>query len=82
MFRKIALGFRSTHRVQHAKAVLFSFLVAMTLVAMNAQAALTLDSAAILADVATVVGFITTVGLAILGLVYVAKVIGWAKKAG
>lgn len=55
---------------------------AASLLAMNAHAALTLDNTAILADIATVVGFITAVGLAILGMVYVAKSLKWAKSAG
>lgn len=55
---------------------------AVALAPTSAHAALTLDTTSILADIATVVAFITTVGLAILGLVYVAKSIGWAKKAG
>ena len=67
---------------RRGKAAVVAFGTAGSMVAMNAQAALTLDSTAILADIATVVGFITTVGLAILGLVYTAKALGWAKKAG
>jgi uncharacterized membrane protein len=47
-----------------------------------AYAALTLDSTAILADVATCVAFITAVGLGVLGLIFVAKAIRWARRAG
>lgn len=80
MFKNLAT--RVADKARSLKAAVLAFFVPATLVATNAHAALTLDSAAILADVATVVAFITTVGLAILGLVYVAKAIGWAKKAG
>lgn len=47
-----------------------------------AAAALTLDPSTIIADIATVVTFISTVGLAVLGMVFVAKGIKWARRAG
>jgi len=56
--------------------------VSMVAFAGSSHAALTLDSTAILADIATCVGFITVVGLAVLGMIYVAKAIRWARKAG
>lgn len=67
---------------QSAKATLGAMTVAGATVATNASAALTLDSASILTDIATCVAFITAVGLAVLGMIYVAKALKWARKAG
>ena len=55
---------------------------AMALVAGSANAAVSLPSADILADIVLVVAFITAIGAAVLGLHYVAKAFQWAKKAG
>lgn len=65
-----------------AMAVIGSFGMGAAMLPGNAHAALTLDSTAILADIATAATFITAVGLAVLGLVFVAKVIKYARRAG
>lgn len=46
----------------------------------SAFAALELDPAAILADIAVVVAFAVTVGLAVIGLTYTIKALGWARR--
>lgn len=68
--------------VKGAFAVLGSFGMAAAMLPAPAHAALTLDSASILADIATAGTFITVVGLAVLGLVFVAKAIKYARRAG
>lgn len=62
-----------------AFAVAAAFGLAVAAAPPSAHAALTLDSTAILADVATVVTFVTAVGLAVLGLMYIIKAIKWAR---
>jgi hypothetical protein len=57
-------------------------LVGSVLVPMQAMAAISLPSADILADIALVVAFISLVGGAVLGMHYVAKAFGWARKSG
>lgn len=63
-------------------AMVFALVVAVSALPFNAHAALTLDSTAIMADIATAAAFITTVGLAVLGLVFTAKAIRYARRAG
>lgn len=57
-----------------------AMVAALAVASTSANAALALDSASVLADIATCVAFITAIGLAVIGLHYVAKAIGWARK--
>jgi hypothetical protein len=59
---------------------MMALLMALAVLPAQAFAAVTLPSADILADIALVVAFITAIGGAIVGLHYVAKAFGWAKK--
>ena len=71
-----------------AKAATFAAIVASVVTAntVMAQAATGFDLAGAQADVlgyvATTLGFIVAVGIAVLGLVMVAKAVKWARKAG
>jgi hypothetical protein len=63
-----------------AVAVASAFMLSM--VPFSAMAAISLPEADVLADIGVIVLFITAIGAAVLGLIYVARGFQWAKKAG
>lgn len=83
MAAAVNMGKAIKNKVEGAALAVFgAFGLAASMTPGKAHAALTLDSAAILADIATAAAFITLVGLAVLGLVFTAKAIKYARRAG
>lgn len=65
-----------------AASLSLALLTAFALLPGMAFAQIELPTADVLADIVLIVAFITAVGAAVLGLIYVAKGFNWAKKAG
>lgn len=62
----------------NAKPLALAMFAALSMAATSANAALTMDSAAVLADIAIVVAFVTAIGVGVIGLKYVKKAFAWA----
>lgn len=78
---KVAAVYRSARELANSTATKIGG-ASMVLFAGTSQAAVTLDSTEILANVAVAAAFIALIGAAVLALHFGAKVWRWARKAG